>query len=368
MNQYERDNVEQIKNEMKAYEEKNGKMSKEKKAYYIYRRMGQCYSYKEAFFLYSNAKQEYDDRINIYREGTTEEGEATCVDMNRSCVDFMREEGINANLYFMNTRDPLSHADGGFEVDGKYYFFNLTSDVMRIQTGMRTRNFGISQKRIAEKLYNQDPKKNRIDHLIRMNEQNEGKNFSEIPQKLIEEWDNEFGFTYKGLYTNDILDMMKEESFDKKFMEEFFETKQPDELVQRKFEFIMKYVGIIGANRKRKVGNIEAKEYYIKLSSHILTKEEIKNYIEMCKGFIERDGRRQGKNIVVIKKENENIYYLYNSEKQIYERIEKEALIKQGIQYIHEKTGMTLPIETYIKEKEERFEKVNEVGLKEIEI
>ena len=362
MNQYERDNVEQIKKEIRAYEEKNGKMPKEKKAYYIYRRMGQIYSYKEAFFLYSNQKQEYDDKINIYREGTTDEGEAICVDMNRTCVEFMREEGINANLYFMNTRNPLSHADGGFEVDGKYYFFNLTSDVMKIQTGMRTRNFGISQERIAEKLFDQDPEKNRIDHLIRMNKQNEGKNFSEIPQETIEEWDNEFGFTYKGLYTNDILDMMKEESFDKKFMEEFFETKQPDELVQRKFEFIMKYVGIIRANQKRKIGNIEAKEYYIKLSNYILRKEEIVNYIEMCRGFIERDGKRQEKNIVVIKKENENIYYLYSSEKQIYEKIEKETLMKQGIQYIHGRTGRILPIEAYIEEKEMRLGKQNEIG------
>ena len=54
MNQYEREKVEQIKSEIRAYEEKNGKMPKEKKAYYIYRRMGQIYSYKETFFLYSN--------------------------------------------------------------------------------------------------------------------------------------------------------------------------------------------------------------------------------------------------------------------------------------------------------------------------
>lgn len=371
MNQYERKNIEQIKNEIRAYEEKNGKMPKEKKAYYIYRRMGQVYSYKEAFFFYSNenmTKQEHYDRIDIYREGVTEEGEAICVDMNRSCVDFMREEGINASLYFMNTRNPLSHADGCFEVDGKYYFFDLTADVMKIQTGMRTRNFGISQERIAERLFDENPKKNREYHLNRMNEQNEGEKFSEISQEMIEEWDNEFGFTYKGLYTNDVLDIMKEESFDRKFMEELFETKHSDELVQRKFEFVMKYVGIIGTNRKRKVGNIEAMEYYRKLSDYILTKEEIRDYIEMCKGFIEKDGRRQGKNIAVIKKENENIYYLYNPEKQIYERIEKEALIKQGIQYIYGKTGKTLPIETYIKEKEERLEKQDEVSLKEIEM
>ena len=371
MNQYERENVEQIKSEIRAYEEKNGKMPKEKKAYYIYRRMGQIYSYKETFFLYSNnnmTKQEYYDRINIYRERTTEEGEAICVDMNRGCVDFMREEGINANLYFMNARNPLSHADGSFEVDGKYYFFNLTADVMRIQTGMRTRNFGISQKMIAEKLRDENPKMDRTYHLNRMNEQNEGKKFFEISPETIKEWDNEFEFTYKGLYTNDILDIMKKESFDKKFMEEFFETKQPDELVQRKFEFIMKYVGIIEANRRRKIGNIEAMEYYRKLASEILSKEDIEKYIEMCKGFIEKDGRRQSKNIVIIKKENENIYYLYNSEKQTYEQIETKELINQEIQYYSYKRGANEPIITLINEKEKELLERNEKYPEDIQL
>ena len=369
MNQYERENVEQIKSEIKAYEEKNGKMSKEKKAYYIYHRMGQIYSYKEAWLLYpkeNKTLQDYKNRIQLYREGTTKEGDALCVDMNRGCVDFMREEGIHAFLYFIDEKDPLSHADGSFEVDGKYYFFNLTSDVMKIQTGMRTRNFGISQERLEQNFFNHDPHQDIRFHLYRMNEQNNGEKFSEIPEETIQEWDKEFGFSYKGLYTNDILDMMKKESFDKKFMEAFFETKQPDELVQRKFEFVMKYVGIIGARQKRRVGNIESLQYYLKLSDNILTKEEMENYIEMCKGFVEEETRK-AKNIVVIKKKNENIYYLYNSEKQIYEKIEKETLIKQGIQYMDRGTRTTKPIETYIKEKEERLHK-NKINSGEIEI
>ena len=49
MNQYERENIERIKSEIRAYEGKNGKMPKEKMAYYIYNRMGQSYLYKEAY-------------------------------------------------------------------------------------------------------------------------------------------------------------------------------------------------------------------------------------------------------------------------------------------------------------------------------
>lgn len=42
---------------------------------------------------------------------------------------------------------------------------------------------------------------------------------------------------------------------------------------------------------------------------------------------------REAKNILVIKKENENVYYLYNSENQIFERIDKKELLKQPIKY-----------------------------------
>ena len=188
-----------------------------------------------------------------------------------------------------------------------------------------------------------------------MNEEIKGNNFTEIPSETIQEWDNEFGFTYKGLYTNDVLRMLRTECFDKEFMEDFFGTKKPDELVQRKFEFVMKYIGIIKANQNRRLGNVEATRYYLKLSESILSKQEMNHYIELCIGFIEERKRRKAKNIAIIKKEKENVYYLYNSDKQIYEKIEKKELIKQRIQYYSFKRDKDVPIETFIKEKEQEL-------------
>ena len=46
---------------------------------------------------------------------------------------------------------------------------------------------------------------------------------------------------------------------------------------------------------------------------------------------------------------------MYNSDKQIYEKIEKEELIKQGIQYYSFKRDKDVPIETFIKEKEQEL-------------
>lgn len=72
MNQYERKQADKIKAEIREYEEKNGKMPKEKKAYYIYRRLGQIYFYKEAYsYADSMTMQEFMKKIEIYREGVT---------------------------------------------------------------------------------------------------------------------------------------------------------------------------------------------------------------------------------------------------------------------------------------------------------
>lgn len=355
MNEYELKSCKKIRQDIKEYEEKNGKMPQIKKAYYIYRKMGQIYSYKDAYVYADNSTmQEYMDKIKMYREGTTENGEAICTDMNRGCAELMRQEGIKANIYFMNTKNPLSHCDGSFEVDGKYYFFNLPSDVMRIQTGMKTRNFGISQERIKEKLASEVKGEDRTYHLYRMNEQNEGEKFSEIPEELIKQWDNEFGFTYRGLYTNEVLELVKKESNDKNFMQDFFGTEKPDELIQRKFEFVVEYIGIINAIKNRKIGPQEAREYYIKLGKSIITNEEKEKYIETCPGFIEINGKRENANIILIKKENENIWYLYNSETQKFERVKKEKLIAKGIRY-HNKSNKPIPIYEYIFEKEKRL-------------
>lgn len=371
MNQYERDNVEQIKNEIRTYEEKSGKMPKEKMAYYIYRRMGQIYSYREAYALLEvfHSMKEYMKKIEMFQEGTDENGVAICTDMNKACVEFMREMGINAKYLAVEAEEtPLYHPDGCFEVKGKYYFFNLVPDLMRIQTGMKTRNFGTSQQRLKEKFKNGIPDYDREYVLIRMNEENDGEPFTEIPEETIEGWDNEFEFTYKGLYTNDVLKLMENECYDKKFMEEFFETNQPDELVQRKFEFIMKYVGIIKTIRDKNLGNVEAAEFYLKLFEKVMTKQEFNKYMTLCMGFIEEDERRKLKNIVIIQKETENVYYLYNPEKQIYEEVEKEELIKQGIQYYSYKRKADVSITTLIEEKEKELLERNKKHSEDIEL
>ena len=68
-------------------------------------------------------------------------------------------------------------------------------------------------------------------YLYRMNEENEGKEFTGVSEEQIKQWDAEDGYTYQGLYTNDVLDRLVNEMVDETFISQFFGTNKKEELV-----------------------------------------------------------------------------------------------------------------------------------------
>ena len=335
MNKYEEENLERILYEIEELEKKEPDMPEEKKAYYLYHELGNIYMYKVNYALtIASNEEEYKKKLSIYNEGTNKYGEAICIDMNGTFVEGLRRLGIEAHLSYTDSleENPLTHADVSFKCKNEnWYFANLTSDIMHIKTGMKVRNFGLSQERLKKRLYDDDIRYDRLDHLYNMNKENEGKKFTEIEEEQLKNWDNEFGYTYKGLYTNDVIDMMAKETQDDNFMKEFFGTSKKDELVQRKIEFVMDKIGIINIHRNKRIGDVESLEYYTKIAYKLFSREEIEKYLDVCTAFEEVNGKRVGRNILIIKKDNENVYYLYNSQTQIFEKIDKEELLKLPI-------------------------------------
>lgn len=335
MNNYERQHVDRIISEIHEKEKNDAKWPVEKQAYYLYLGLCDIYEYK-VDYLYSDeiTYEELVAKIHIYREGTSEKGEAICIDMNKAYVEALNMLGIETNLIYVDTKYPLSHADVCFKnEEGNWYFANLTDDIMRVKTGMKVRNFGVSQERLEDRYRNKDPEKNKLFHVYRMNEQNDGKEFTKIPDELIDKWSEEFGYTFKGLYTNDALEMIVNEAQNEELIEELFETNKKDELVQKKLEFVMNKIGIINVHRKKKIGDKEAVDYYTRIMEKILSKEEQEKYFTQLYGFIEEDGKRKSKNIMIIRKDDEDVFYIYNPENQAYEKIQKEELLKSNILY-----------------------------------
>lgn len=341
MNRYERKNVDRIINEIKEME-KSGPMSVAKNAFYVYLKLGDIYQYKVSFNELDNKNYRSNiyKKIQIYQEGTSEEGEAICKDMNLTYIEALQMLGIEAHLSFINPEDPITHVDICFkDEEGNWYFANLTADIMRIKTGMKIRNFGLSQEQLYNKLHNEKNRKNEVTYLYRMNEENDGKPFVGISQEQLKRWADEFGYTYRGLYTNDVLEMLTKEMLDEEFITGFFGTNKKDELAQKKLEFVMDKLGIINVHRKRDIGDVEALQYYERIAKRILSSEERK-YFNEYKGFVEENGLRKARNIFAIKKEKENVYYLYHSESQIFEKTEKEELLKEPIQYYTSKNKL----------------------------
>ena len=111
-----------------------------------------------------------------------------------------------------------------------------------------------------------------------------------------------------------------------------------------------------------KIGNVEAREYYIKLVNKAFSKEEIQKYLRLCESFIEKDGERKFRNVVIIKKQNENIYYLYNPETMTYEKTDVRELIKTNLKFHNIQKQRIDPISEFVnniesENKKEELEK-----------
>lgn len=346
MTEYEKKNVDRIIHDIKE-KEKLAKIPIPKKAFYVYHELGDIYQYK-VNFMYQNHSDFYENiyqKIQIYQEGTTEDGEAICLDMNRTFVETLQELGINAHISFYDARNPLSHVDACFEdEEGNWYYANLTADIMAIKTGMKMRCFALSQKQLYHKFFHEKASENQEFYLYEMNEENDGKPFMGVPQAQLKQWEDEFGFTYKGLYTDEVLEMLAKETKDEEFISDFFGTNKKDELAQKKLEFIMKRLEIINDHRRKKIGDVEALQYYRKIVKKLFPPQENK-YLHGFMGFVKENGVTKARHIIVVKKEKENIYYLYKTDSQIFEKIDKDELLKEPIKY-------------YAKKQEEDFSKV----------
>lgn len=123
------------------------------KAYYLYLKLGKIYKYRVDFkYRNHNTEEELNKKVAIYNEETSEKGEATCNRINSMYCKSLNELGIKAECNFIKISGGIIHIDVQFQDDyGFWYYADLTDDLMHIQTGMKTRSFGISLQQLKEK-------------------------------------------------------------------------------------------------------------------------------------------------------------------------------------------------------------------------
>ena len=210
-------------------------------------------------------------------------------------VEILKENGINAETVSCDT-DMFKHVDVLLTTrSGKKYIINYLEDIENIQTGMKTRNFGISQERIKEKLASEVKGEDRTYHVYRLNEQNEGE-ISFIDQDKLSQIDEKLGYKQCGLYMDDVIEQVKKEfknfriimaeneyltgemkQGEKKTKSEIYEKWQnmtDDEILEKKLDWLFNYFN----ERMDLTGHTDFVMYYSRLLlKQVLTPEEYKN-------------------------------------------------------------------------------------------
>ena len=266
--QFEKENIDKIVLEIKKSDRFSNNI---KKAYYLYLMLGKTYKYRGDFkYRNHNNNDEIKEKFKIYNEKTSEKGEAVCNRINLTFYNALRELGINAEIDWIKIAGKIEHPIVQFQDEtGNWYYTDLTDDLMYIQTGMKTKSFGISLEQLKEK-------GNRVNLIVKYLEEKQKKETNRtwacVEEEDFRELDKEFKHSYHGLYTNDIIEMLKDEFSNKQFIQEYFETTDEKQLLQRMVEFILKNIGIINKHWGN-VGDVEATKYYEKIIRQIFQNE-----------------------------------------------------------------------------------------------
>lgn len=322
---YEQKEINKIIEQLKTIEEKE-KLTEIERVYYIYHELGKIYSENSEFVL-TDPQLEYEKKENMYEKETESDGKAVCIHMNRAFAEALHQVGIEAEIVKENIKYSMSHVDTIFRTkDGKTYLANLIADIHRIQTGMRCKNFG----KPYEILESNMKKEGRLQYLKRIVDKYG--NLSDITLETEEQMDNGFGFNYKGIYTEDIFKMLKGENENSEELEKFFGTTKKDELLEKIIDFIMDKIGIINKHLDKKIGYREGIKYYLEMGKSIFNKDEIEKKLLFLSGYRIEDYRKVPENIIVLLKEQSNVYYRYNEkEKKFIKQRDVEEIKKLNI-------------------------------------
>ena len=186
ISEFEQKIINQIISEIKE-KQKEEKLSQLEIAYYIYYKLGKIYS-ENPDYLLTDTYTQYNEKVDIYYAETLQDGKAICINMSRAFAEALLQVGIDAEIIRESGNVPLTHVDSVFKTkDGKTYFTNLIGDILRIQTGMRVRNFAKPYKILEEQMKYEA----RLDYLKRI-ERDYGK-LTDVNEKQIEDLDKKFG-------------------------------------------------------------------------------------------------------------------------------------------------------------------------------
>lgn len=282
---------------------------------YFYLQMGTKFSYNRDFLNAKNYQQirriynEYITKSMIERKDYQNKINATCKQFSEVTSETINE----ANRYKkrIKTRvvgyveDEENHVEIVATIEGKNYCLSIDKDLYKIQKGMKTKGFATSQRAM------------------------DGTQCERITEEELKLIDEKLGYCKKGIYTDDIIQMLRKEMEEETNWEKLKVGGKPKSSVfQYKIDFIFRYLRN-NQTKQDEMNIYEVDKYYKKLYGSLITDEEKQeNKLISVDILLNENGKRIKSLIYKIQMRDENLYYIYSDEEKGFKEIGKEDLVE----------------------------------------
>lgn len=299
---------------------------------YIYLELGNRFSYNRDYFYVLNptsSKDIYDEWVQFTEDKDEEKVKTVCKQIIESFVKAVnsilykvKKENIEARILGFRY-DEENHVAALVKSGDKKYYMDLYRDIYRIQKGMRTKYFTPDEEVLQRQLKGHPEIKEDLGEI----------KCDKIDEKTIEEMDKKFGYSLNGIYMDDAIEMLKREMENeenwKKYIEDYDDlTKKEnkeDIIARLKIDFMFKY---FNNNVNEKIGIYEICKFYDRLYDSLLTESEKKKNVLKRYDIKKNNDKRQREESVIyeIKRDNGNLYYIYEGDKGRFKEETQEKL------------------------------------------
>lgn len=272
---------------------------------YLYLELGKMYRRDISFFYGTNSEkiQIYNQEINPNDENNRD---IICKSIGKIYEEVFKRAGIKATCISKadsktGSTSPFPHVDMIVEgEEGKKYYMNPMDDLYRIQMGAKTRRFGT-----------RTDKYDGLDY---------------FEEDEIKKMDDALGYTYNGMYMDEVFEMIRKEFLDRSKMKAHILNERPDLtnrdltkdfLLEYKLDFIFDYINY-GKDMR---GYIELSKYYKDIFGQLLNKTErskIKKY-NIC--HKDRHNKDTMQAAMEVKLGDKTVYYVVSNGSNEYKKM-----------------------------------------------
>lgn len=305
---------------------------------YIYIKLGNIFSYNRDYLYATDSrfsKDIYEDYLNIEiidNAKIENKIEAVCKQITDILVEVInkipeekRKDTLSAKMLGYRKQEE-NHVAALVKSGDKNYYMDLYKDMYAIQKGFRTKYFALSGNDLEKEL-----EKN-----LDMKADLRGIKCDEIPEENLEKTDKKLGYSFNGIYMDEAVEMLRKEmqiednwkKYEKDYEEITKKENKEDVITRLKLDFI--FNNFRNNAKEDKIGMIELTKFYKRLYQTLLTKEEQnKNQLRRYDVTL-RDNKNipEDSMIYEVKREKENIYYIYKSENGKFVKITPKEILK----------------------------------------